>query len=65
MTLIGLAGPAARGNAEIKADRVDGNGLQKMKHVQSKQHRDIQFEAGSAGSIRTSKRCHKYSQACT
>jgi len=46
VTLVGLAGPATRGHADVEPDRVGRHRLQQVKHVQAQQHLDVQLEAG-------------------
>ena len=66
MALVRLPGPAARRHADVESDGVGRYGLQQVKHVQPKQHRDVQLEARRpAGWICTSKRRHRCFQAST
>src|SRR6202034_486050 len=44
VALIRLSGPTASRYANIEADRVERNSLQQVKHVQVKQHRDVQLK---------------------
>jgi hypothetical protein len=46
VALIGFAGPGPCGHADIESDGFGRDGLQQVKHVQAKQHRDVHLEPG-------------------
>src|SRR4029450_11795216 len=69
VALVTLAGPAARGHADIEPERVHRNGLQEVKHVPAQQHDGVQLrrvrgfnvnaEAAPDVSPKTDMRCHQ------